>query len=267
MKYQHGTQACYVHDRCRCRPCTDAVVTAERERYHRVEPAFVSATPVREHLKSLAKRGIGTKNAAVLAGVSEGFVRRVLFGEKGKPPAKRVKRELSEKVLAVKASEGADLGRVDAKATAFRVNKLRAHGFSLNEIGRRIGSNHFLAPGKSTSRKTERLVKELYDLELGGARESIDSERERVEDIFDKIADSVSIRHQRDWVEFAECRKYPTYIWFPADDDRLCEAQAKKICNLCGVREKCLAANLNEQDGIFGGLNPRERLELTGVNQ
>lgn len=38
--------------------------------------------------------------------------------------------------------------------------------------------------------------------------------------------------------------------------------QAKAICAGCPVREECLAENLGEKFGVFGGTTPRERARL-----
>jgi len=256
---KHGEYKTYVHDRCRCVECTAAAARRERERYHRKEPAFVSAEPVREHLKILAKAGIGSANAAKLAGVSEGCVRNVLTGMKGNPPAKRISKANADKILALKASEGADLGRVSGVKTIHRVDMMLKAGFSLNEIGRRIGIGHFTRPGKSVSRKTERLVKQTYCEWRDSLKveEKIRPGKGVDTSVFDSIADSVQVRERRTWQRFADCAKHPTYLWFIPESEK----EAKKICENCGVREKCLLENLHVEFGVFGGLNASERLE------
>ncbi len=47
-------------------------------------------------------------------------------------------------------------------------------------------------------------------------------------------------------------------------DDEGAERKAKAICGLCGVRVECLEFALasREPDGIWGGLNPRQRRRL-----
>lgn len=64
-----------------------------------------------------------------------------------------------------------------------------------------------------------------------------------------------------EWREFAACRPYPTEWWYPADgmngnDTR----KARIICSNCTVREDCLVAALRRnEDGLWGGMNIRER--------
>lgn len=41
------------------------------------------------------------------------------------------------------------------------------------------------------------------------------------------------------------------------------EAAAKRICQSCPVRKKCLADNLHDEYGVFGGFSPSERARMT----
>ena len=81
------------------------------------------------------------------------------------------------------------------------------------------------------------------------------------------------IRDTYDWVAFAACRRkvaeaYPedrqhvANLWFPVQSD--CDGgdavEAMAVChNECPVRQECLAANLNEKHGVFGGTTPKQR--------
>ena len=73
--------------------------------------------------------------------------------------------------------------------------------------------------------------------------------------------DEVHSLQPEEWREFAACRPYPTEWWFPADgmngnDTR----KARVICSNCTVREDCLVAALRRnEDGLWGGMNIRER--------
>ena len=68
------------------------------------------------------------------------------------------------------------------------------------------------------------------------------------------------------WVLAANCRGRTELFFAPDDsesraDRRLREAQAKKVCQECGVRVECLeeAFEADERFGIWGGLTERER--------
>lgn len=51
-------------------------------------------------------------------------------------------------------------------------------------------------------------------------------------------------------------------IWH--SNKRIEQAEAKRICGLCPVRDECLtwALDHNEPEGIWGGLDPKERKRL-----
>lgn len=69
------------------------------------------------------------------------------------------------------------------------------------------------------------------------------------------------------WLAEARCRNTEPAIFFPTSqaDNRFDEA--KKLCQLCTVKEACLALviELPEYDdrwGVFGGLDPNDRYRL-----
>lgn len=85
------------------------------------------------------------------------------------------------------------------------------------------------------------------------------------------------------WTEQAECQIYPKTIFFPIildedgkewfDDGTIWEAfgdtsehytEAKRVCDLCPVREECLdyALDQKERYGMWGGLTPIERRRI-----
>lgn len=63
-----------------------------------------------------------------------------------------------------------------------------------------------------------------------------------------------------DWKADAACRTTDPDVFYPSFPDD--EAAAKAICDRCDARGACLeyALNTNESEGIWGGLNERERL-------
>lgn len=161
--HQHGTRACYVLDKCRCRPCRDATAAAEAERvrlkaYGRYDK-YVDAEPIRAHLKELAAYGIGLKRVARLTGVSTGVLSKIVFGtyervegpqrgrygrgELVRGPSMRVTRANAEKILGVKAVP-ANLGSVqpDHERTPIarqHLQALVALGWSQQRLGNRLG--------------------------------------------------------------------------------------------------------------------------------
>ena len=63
-----------------------------------------------------------------------------------------------------------------------------------------------------------------------------------------------------EWHRDPLCREHPEIDWFPeVGEDR---RPAKAICARCPVREQCLAAGIDNPDGIWGGLGWRERRRL-----
>jgi hypothetical protein len=68
------------------------------------------------------------------------------------------------------------------------------------------------------------------------------------------------------WQPHARCRGLPPDIFFPAEYAKgaqrvALEQVAKKVCQACPVRRRCLAYALNthQQYGIWGATTPRER--------
>lgn len=65
------------------------------------------------------------------------------------------------------------------------------------------------------------------------------------------------------WREQAACRDLPTDVFFPEADD--CSSNnyvlARRVCELCPVREDCLHYALANSiiHGMFGGLSPLQR--------
>lgn len=155
----HGTYACYTLDACRCLPCKKAQREYEQNRirqqaYGRWDN-LVDAEPVRAHVNFLREQGMGAKRIAALAGISTGSMSKLLYGHyaptgtgksggrygKGqldRGPAKRVRKETAEKLLAVRL-ELSHGNRVDGADTARRLQALVANGWSISKLGRRLG--------------------------------------------------------------------------------------------------------------------------------
>lgn len=76
-----------------------------------------------------------------------------------------------------------------------------------------------------------------------------------------------------DWADEAACAGLDCELWFPAEISkrgryrRGHDAEAKRICESCVVITQCLqhALDHDEPDGVWGGLSPSERQELSTV--
>lgn len=76
--------------------------------------------------------------------------------------------------------------------------------------------------------------------------------------------------HPTDWQEHAACRFEDINLFFPLEGDdgqdvALRYSLAKGICAFCPVRQPCLdyALTLDERFGVWGGLTPHQRAQLT----
>jgi hypothetical protein len=155
-QHQHGTNACYVLDKCRCLPCSEARSKVDDERrrlkaygrYHK----YVDAYPVRLHVRELMSAGMGLKQIVKVSGVSQGGLWKLMYGKR-KPdgsqrPSLRVLRETAEKLYALDPAwteqplplaDGALLDHEASMRAARRLQSLVALGWSMSELGRRLG--------------------------------------------------------------------------------------------------------------------------------
>lgn len=291
----HGTTACYVfgpqsgsdsRNGCRCVECRAARAKSERARNQRVEPAYVSAAPARDHIEFLSKEGVGLKRIAEVSGVSHGALWKLVYGinagpnRKARPPSKRIRKETLDRILAITPADGADGSRVPAGPTLERVARLKAAGVPAVRIAERCGQSRALQIGSQyVTRATYRAVKEMCDeLEAGtlvthrvhrfGTAEIAPEGTATPTtpyldlDLVERLAEILEDRNSQPWRVHAACRNRPPWIFFPARGDRKTLLAAKKVCSACTVRRECLTANLDRRDGIYGGLSEKERRAL-----
>ncbi len=62
--------------------------------------------------------------------------------------------------------------------------------------------------------------------------------------------------------DHAACVGEPVELFFPTHGDYVTAAKAKLVCERCPVREECLADNLDEVAGIYGGTTGKERRKV-----
>lgn len=172
-KHVHGTRACAVLDMCKCPPCSAANAATERHRqrqiaYGRWQP-YVDAGPAREHVASLTAAGMGLKRIAEVSGVAHGCLSKLMYGERGMAPSKRVRWETAVRLMVVRVDLGVLAGgaRIDVTGTHRRVQALVAAGWSQSKISARIGMNRanfwkMMEAGQVTVR-TARAVIALYN--------------------------------------------------------------------------------------------------------
>lgn len=177
MARAHGTRSRYVADRCRCEPCTaanrDYHRSNERRRAHAAaNPArqyLVDAEPVRAHVRSLQDGGMGWRTIAARAGVNGSVVKKLLWGHaaRGQSPAKRVRPETAQRLLAVRL-ELANHAKVPSIGTQRRLQALVALGWSQSKLAAELG----LTPANfgttihhsgQVYESTARAVRELYE--------------------------------------------------------------------------------------------------------
>lgn len=165
---------------CTCAHCreTNRAYDARRRRliaYGRWEP-FTAAAPVREHIKLLAAAGISHRRAAEIAGVPRTTVEHVMYGRPslGLPPARRIRTETAQAILAVQPAEEhlASGVQVDGTGTRRRLQALVTLGWSERALAEFVGIGHAhltkVVRGRhevtaATARKTRAVYDRMWD--------------------------------------------------------------------------------------------------------
>lgn len=188
--HQHGTNACYVLDRCRCHPCARARAKTDDERrrlqaYGRYQ-RYVDAHPLRLHVQALRDAGMGLKTIAVRSGVAHGTLWKLCYGKKvthpdgtvTQTPSRRVLRETAEKLYALdptwsgqplQLADGAILTTEESTRIRRRLQALVALGWSMTELGRRLGIKHpgnailIIKSDRRLTAATARRAAEIFD--------------------------------------------------------------------------------------------------------
>lgn len=176
---EHGTRRRYLSrtHRCRCAACQQANTAAmarwrrykAMERHGAVAPRMVDAEPVRRHVRALMAAGMGWERIAATAGVGEGAVAHLLYGQPsaGRAPSTRVTRTTAERLFAVVVPVLADGARIDATGTRRRLQALVAVGWTGSAIMRHLGKAptnfYFLIQQQTVEVATARAVRALYE--------------------------------------------------------------------------------------------------------
>lgn len=175
--HQHGTNACYHLDNCRCTPCSRAAVAYDRQRsrntaYGRWQP-YTDAQPVRDHVNALKTAGMGLKTIAKNSGVAHGALWKLMYGrtrpDGTRQPSKQVKTETAQKLLALAANLDtlSPVAYVDATGTHRRIQALMAAGWSLSRQAQHLGVSPTNFPTvrqrKQVYARTAIAVRAMYD--------------------------------------------------------------------------------------------------------
>lgn len=292
---EHGTRAKYVVEKCRCDECRRACAEYAREQTARIAPPYVLAQPARDHVRHLMELGMGFKRVAEAAGVSPSAVASLLYGkkvgERHRPPTKRIRPETAKALLAVEFEPG-DGAHVDGTEMWRQVDEMVAAGIPRTRIAERLGTTtgNLYPKGDKVTAGRVRAVAEMYDEFTGGTLVTVRRSRhgdrtltfdpvevDHVPDPFrvgeyvqfvGRLVDLFEQRHaQAEWRRSAACTGRPSWMWFPARGDVKTYEAAVRICRSCVVRERCLADNLDEQDGIYGGVGAGARRELRAARR
>lgn len=156
---EHGTNARYVLDKCRCEACCEAHYVYERDLRRRKAYGgdywpWTEAEPVRRHLKSLmtrggrgARDGLGPKRISKITGVPHGTISKLLYGNyRGRPPSRKVRKDVARKLLALGP---ADAHLHDAEPTWRMIDELVEFGLPKSRIARALGKR---GPGLQISK-------------------------------------------------------------------------------------------------------------------
>jgi DNA-binding Xre family transcriptional regulator len=137
----HGTRQKYVHEQCRCTPCTEANATYQRTRaraIHRPDSTWapiVTATEAAALLELLRARGHGLRHISKTTGIARSTLAAIADG---------TRTSIRPDTLA--ALRAADTARaaghlVDATRTANALDALRTAGWTPSELRRITGQN------------------------------------------------------------------------------------------------------------------------------
>ncbi len=172
--HRHGTRTAYVKDQCRCAECRAANSAASKAAYRdRVlgrSARFVDASPVRAHIETLRKAGIGVDQIARLAGISTSHVRELVPHARTGPRAiQRVRPETAQRLLVIEVTDAnrALRSHVDATGTRRRLQALVAIGWPYAvlaaELCRSTTSLSRSMTSATVTARTARQVSNLYD--------------------------------------------------------------------------------------------------------
>jgi plasmid maintenance system antidote protein VapI len=136
-KAECGTRARYSLG-CRCTPCRRANTEYEKQRAmirkEQGSDVWVSAEPVKEHLKSLSKIGIGYKTVADYSSVGKTTLARIMNGKNAK-----IRKSKAVRILAVDKNCVSGGTLISSQRSRLLIKSLMAEDFTKRELARRMG--------------------------------------------------------------------------------------------------------------------------------
>jgi len=171
----HGSLSRARAHHCTCPPCAHRTAEYHQHRrrmiaYGRWQP-YVDAEPVRQHVNMLRSFGIGIPRIRQLSGISGGAMTKLIYGDRGRTPSRRVRTQTADRLLAVRPTLDAVLptALVDGTGTRRRLRALVVVGWPQLELARRLGmdkksvNEQVNAVKPTTYGSTARAVCGLYD--------------------------------------------------------------------------------------------------------
>lgn len=267
---QHGTRSKYVTDKCRCDLCREANSRYYHESKRRQAPSFVMAHRARRHLKDLRDAGVGKRQMASAAGVSESAVSNILKGV-----TTRIRPDTERALLGVTPKQAADGALIDGEQTWRNIETLLERGWTKAAIARALGNqvHHLQVRRDRVQAGTARTIEQLLDLPVPDRLHRFGSRPVDVPDEAPKPGPTEQLRaiHEGDtsWMRRGACRvnKVPTWVFYPGRGDNETVAYAKDTCSTCGVQDECLAYAMRTKQtvGVWGGKSEAERRRMRGT--
>lgn len=141
----HDNLTCVKQYRCRRPECLDRERSYETRRRRHIgygtwQP-YTDAQPVRDHIDMLRTAGATIPGITEAANVANATIARILYGERGRNPATKMRTEAAAKILAVRPEDCpvADGVRIDATGTRRRLQALVAMGWPFTALGPEFG--------------------------------------------------------------------------------------------------------------------------------
>lgn len=143
---EHGVNR-YKRHGCRCDICRVAATAHSRERTRRLaqeqwgarDPMFVSVSLAKNHVAWLRSRGMGWRRIASVAGVSPSTISRLAgHSFSGEASRTRIRKEIQDKILAVRPTDTSRTLATDARPSARKLQALVALGWTQVELARRL---------------------------------------------------------------------------------------------------------------------------------
>lgn len=137
-RWEHGTRARYVGEKCRCGECRRAnreyVAKRTREAIYGRKNPMVPTEPVREYLAELRRDGVGRRVISAASGVPESSVGRIMSGEK-----KFVRETTAVQLLGVTIAERAGGALVPAERMWKLIGLLLEEGYDEARLATELG--------------------------------------------------------------------------------------------------------------------------------